>query len=141
MLPPAEIPIRLPQVTSFEPGERGSWCPGEVLKLEGDAEMRVAWVKESDPPSQLVSLDRVRPAPPAPPPGWAASLKQGALADLYYLDAWWEVELESRTGILWKVRSAHRRHVAQWHMARGGAWRVTRYLIHVCTRYVTRYTW
>lgn len=99
------------EVKSLVPGERGSWALGEILKVEGKAGLRVAWLKEeSELQSQLVPLACVRPAAPPPPAEWATSLRPGMLADLYYQEAWWEVVLEIRAADRWKVPGSLHAH-------------------------------
>ncbi len=47
--------------------------------------------------TEKVKLAHLRPTPPEAPDGFVEALKPGALAELFYLNGWWEVAVNKRT--------------------------------------------
>jgi hypothetical protein len=71
------------------------WNTAEVLKVNDDSTLLVAYLANAaEPPNVTVEVANVRPAPPAPPAGWAANVRQGELCDVYEDEAWWEATVE-----------------------------------------------
>ena len=86
------------EVMSNSDGERGCWVPAEACGAPSDeGKLTVAW-HEDDSQQATAEINRVRPAAPPVPTGWAANLKAGETIDVFHDNCWWEVILESRKG-------------------------------------------
>ena len=91
------------EVTSFVPGESGSWSPAEVLRVNTEEQtLLVQWLAEAAvPQNEVVPASRARPAPPnlgTAYDGWLGSLGEGDGVEMYYANAWWEVRITERHG-------------------------------------------
>ena len=85
------------EVASQSDGELGSWYPVIVQALVGGRatvqHLELTDKQSGAPVSEKVAIQHLRPTPPEPPDGFLDVLQVGAVAEMYFLNGWWEVSV------------------------------------------------